>query len=328
MIVISKKTGQLGNRLFNFANFIGYGESNKVKVLNPSFDEYAEYFEGTSSTPLIYYPKKRYIPGFLNTPKLRHIAFRLASSYASRWIKKRGLEKKYIVSCPDNEFSMLNLDDQMKEKVRSNSMTFVSGLNFRDIPSIKEHIKKIRDYFRPLKHHRDNIAKVVDNARAQCDVLVGVHIRQGDYANHLDGRYFFSNDDFISMMRQVKSLFPQKRVGFLLCSDAKIDHHIFDEFSCFYGPNHVVEDMYTLAECDYIIGPPSTYSLWACLYGDKKLYVVQNPKDVITEETFRDYFSIVGSMKILKRPDNSEYVVINGAEYNLSCITGLDSVPI
>jgi hypothetical protein len=33
-----------------------------------------------------------------------------------------------------------------------------------------------------------------------------------------------------------------------------------------------VEDLYSLARCDYLLGPPSTFSLWASFYGNVPLH--------------------------------------------------------
>jgi len=42
----------------------------------------------------------------------------------------------------------------------------------------------------------------------------------------------------------------------------------------------MVEDLYALAECDYIIGPPSTYTLWASFYGDTPLWFMEHKGDI------------------------------------------------
>jgi hypothetical protein len=48
MLIISAKSGQLGNRLLLFANFIAWAIEHNLTVLNPAFDEYAEFFVGTA----------------------------------------------------------------------------------------------------------------------------------------------------------------------------------------------------------------------------------------------------------------------------------------
>ena len=79
--------------------------------------------------------------------------------------------------------------------------------------------------------------------------------------------------------------------------------------------------MYSLAACDYIMGPPSTYTLWASLYGGARLYFMQNAEADISMDDFLDYFSIVGSHNVHSDPDHSQYVVINGVRYDLAFST-------
>ena len=39
------------------------------------------------------------------------------------------------------------------------------------------------------------------------------------------------------------------------------------------GPGTEIGDLYSLAACDYIIGPPSTYTQWASFYGQVPRFV-------------------------------------------------------
>jgi len=56
MLIISAKSGQLGNPLLLFANFIAWAIEHNWTVLNPAFDEYAELFVGTARVFLCCYP--------------------------------------------------------------------------------------------------------------------------------------------------------------------------------------------------------------------------------------------------------------------------------
>jgi hypothetical protein len=58
MIIIARKFGQLGNRLFLFANFIAYAEAHNIRIVNPSFYEYAEHFQTTKDDLFCRYPPK------------------------------------------------------------------------------------------------------------------------------------------------------------------------------------------------------------------------------------------------------------------------------
>jgi hypothetical protein len=42
------------------------------------------------------------------------------------------------------------------------------------------------------------------------------------------------------------------------------------------GTGHLIEDLYSLAQCDFLAGPPSTFTLWASFYGKVPLYMAKD----------------------------------------------------
>jgi hypothetical protein len=104
---------------------------------------------------------------------------------------------------------------------------------------------------------------------------VGVHIRHGDYANFRDGKYFYTLPQYVDQMRILARLLAPRRIGFLVCSNVSQDSTHFGDLKVTMGPGHLLEDMYALAECDYLMGPPSTYTIWASFYGKVPLHSIE-----------------------------------------------------
>lgn len=75
--------------------------------------------------------------------------------------------------------------------------------------------------------------------------------------------------------------------------------------------------MDSLAACDWIIGPPITYSVWASLYGGAKIHFIQYPEEQFSETDFVDYFSLVDRHPVISIPEGEQCVEINGARYHL-----------
>ena len=48
----------------------------------------------------------------------------------------------------------------------------------------------------------------------------------------------------------------------------------------------MIEDVYALSQCDYILGPPSTFSMWASFIGDVPLRIVKYANENITLDQF------------------------------------------
>ena len=109
-------------------------------------------------------------------------------------------------------------------------------------------------------------------------VRLGVHIRRGDYAVWKDGIYCYRNEKYAYFIEQFANLFPEKSIDvFLSTNDLSVTAEAFSQLV----PNNririhllsgnAVEDLFMLSECDYIIGPPSTFSLVAAMYRDVPL---------------------------------------------------------
>ena len=115
-------------------------------------------------------------------------------------------------------------------------------------------------------------------SRCSGEVKLGVHIRRGDYATWGNGRYYYNNEKYADFIKMFASLMPDKRIDvFLSTNDSTVDAGLFSSLlsdsrihiHLFKG--NAVEDLYMLSACDYIIGPPSTYSLVAAMYRDVPL---------------------------------------------------------
>ena len=201
---------------------------------------------------------------------------------------KSGYESTLDNSNIEIEVSEFYLDDKnFLLSISRNQIIFCQGPLFRDFSSFSKHSSEIRSYFQPLDIYQVNINKLITNVRKQCDLVVGVHIRWGDYRTFLEGRYFYTIEEYLTVIDRVKSLFSNQKVGFLIASNVKQEDNNFKNHIHFFANDHIIEDMYSLAQCDYIIGPPSTYSLWASFYGKVPLYTIKCPSQNITIDDFQ-----------------------------------------
>ena len=118
-------------------------------------------------------------------------------------------------------------------------------------------------------------------------LMVGVHIRRGDYKTWNDGKFYFENDVYCDYMKQVAALFPDKHVHFYISTNVKIDYADFPCLDIVKIPGAgVVDDLHALSQCDYIIGPVSTFSRWASFIGEKPLCFLYPDLKQITKESF------------------------------------------
>ncbi|NEQ88524.1 MAG: hypothetical protein F6K26_54000, partial [Moorea sp. SIO2I5] len=180
-------------------------------------------------------------------------------------------------------------NDQLAKCFKNNQLVFIHGFWFRNPVLFLKYSETIRKFFTPIQQHTQTINQLVSNLKKTCDILVGVHIRQGDYQKLLGAKYLYSTDDYVNLMKKTERLFNGKKVKFLLCSNVPQDRDKFSKLDFAFANNHIVEDMYSLAQCDYIIGPPSSYNMWAGFYGRVPLYWIEDPNADISLDSFQIY---------------------------------------
>src|SRR6266550_3631607 len=276
MIVIADKPGQLGNMLLLFSHFIGRAIESGFTVSNPAFEDYAECFPTTKGDLLCRFPAQQ--SRVAGSPFLRGLLYG-ASNFAVRALARLGGNLGFVraITLYDWE-SQFPLDGpEFLKVVRNGRIIFVRGWGFRDPESFRKHSDKIRDFFQPPEINQRHIDELISRARQDSDLLIGVHIRHGII--HFDNtrKYFYSTKRYAEMMSELAALFPGQRVSFLICSDWPQDPAMFSGLKVTYGTGDMIEDMYAFSRCDYLIGAPSTFTMWASFYGKVPLNLIRSP---------------------------------------------------
>ena len=162
----------------------------------------------------------------------------------------------------------------------------------------------LKHIYRPKAEITDKADALLRHIRGSADMVVGVHIRRGDYATWNDGRFFYSLEQYHRFMLRVKECYAGRRVAFFISSNETFDLSLFHGCSCyrFTGePSAAVLDLYTLSVCDRIIGPVSTFSRWASFIGEVPLCFIENDNQQFTDEAFSviaDFFNFSNGKKI------------------------------
>lgn len=285
MIILSNKFGQLANRIFLFSYLINFSMRHNVTFYNPSFDEYTPFFEGTTNGLMIRNRKTNHFFDSNNILRgLAYIFFKACSKiltstpFINIFFKKKFLK--------NGEFFSLDHLENI-QLFTSKRIFFLSGWLFRSNDFDVECHAFIKKYFAPIKQHTENIKKIINPIREKHDIVIGIHIRRGDYRVYSEGIYFYSIEGYFRFMLSLTDIFNTGNIAFLVCSNEKIDLGIFKGLNVFSGSGHFVEDLYSLSECDYIAGPPSTYSMWASYYGNKPLYMINNINETPEKKSFQ-----------------------------------------
>jgi hypothetical protein len=272
VIVINWQPGQLGNCLMLWSHFISYGIENEKAIMNPRFLQYAEYFENIDKNFLFLYPSKKYFK-FLR-PLNDHF-FKLIPPFIkiAKLLKLKNVE---IISLEDIYYTKFDLEDILNEKLLNKKVVLCNGWQFRGTNLVRKHRNEIIKFFIPKKCYATAVENKMNTLKQIYDVVVGIHIRRGDFKNFYNGRFCFDDDIYKEMIARFVELENNKTILFLICTNDEIDQKKFSGYNLLLNNGNTIEDLLSLSKCDYIIGPPSSYNIWASYYGEVPTYHIED----------------------------------------------------
>ena len=276
MIVIIDRPGQLCNRLWAITPFVALSLKHNVRLYVAHFDDYDKYFDDVNRYENIniglfknYYSYR----AFIKVLKLSRVKYLSDTSKITVYVNQID--------------SVDKLEHTLK---RSNTINFINSWHQPCAPQmITDYKKEIQKVFSPKFSVRSKVEERLRSNNNPEEVLVGVHIRRGDYKTFLRGKFYYTNEVYKKYMNAIKSELQSmnRKVQFLLCSNRDLNLESFKEFNSVVIDNpRPIHDLCALSRCDYIFGPPSTFSMWASFYNDIPLKFIMTKNDKISLSEF------------------------------------------
>ena len=278
MILIHDKSGQMCNRIWSQVPYVAYAKAARTRVLIPFFGDFASLFENLDTERAAVFLRshgKFYDWCWLNL-------FRVLRCLP-RWLLQ--LLRVHVDS------RRWYAEEWPEDVLRSRwSLVFLSGWNHpKPVVSLLDHHEALRKLYRPAKSAVEKVEAFLADQRKTCDLIVGVHLRRGDYKDFNGGAYFYPEEVYVSSLRQFVAVprFQGKNVGFLLCSNEPIRLESYEGLRVFQLPAaRSIEDLYALSGCDYLLGPPSSFTMWASFYNQVPLRILKDPSEPLDAVPF------------------------------------------
>lgn len=275
MRIICDAPGQTCNRLWTYLASVAMCVAEKKKMTILFFDWTIEDFPNLLHCPFIYFPlwHKWYLErgnGWNN-----YKGFTWKVTHNKRW---------------DKVFKFLG---------------FTKGWSTRtDTRYLKQTLPELKRIFRPKDDIMCKAEELIADIKQTSDLVIGVHIRRGDYATWNNGRFFYELEEYHQFMLCVQELFTERRVSFFISSNEEFSLDIFKGCKCRRfeeEPSGAILDLYTLSVCDRIIGPVSSFSRWASFIGEVPLCFLENRNQQFTKDSFSkivDFFHFENGKEI------------------------------
>ena len=273
-ILIRHEYGQLGNILFRLSNTLAYALENGYKVEDYTLS-FCNYHDGSSN---IQFFENYYTFHFFEYPYPKYrLINRIKWQFRERIYRKSKTLENFVPS-----FDLTDLPTHSNYELK--------GFHFTAKDLVTKHrekICKILDFRSSFKRPIDSLIK---EARSKYSLILGVHIRENDFKDFYEGKYFVSAEHYLKLIDQFKKLKSEESVGVLICTDSsEILNDIAEQYTDYILPKgSVAEDMYALSLCDYILGPQATtMSAWAAYLGNTKLAQITSETEFIDFSSFR-----------------------------------------
>lgn len=285
MVFNNYKGGQLANRIISFAHLMVNSIEYNYPLINAEFDEYGPYFESTSKNRFNNYPISVKIYENKLTSFIAKKLIRLWLDITWKITITTPFYKLYrIFKTHDSQEIEFDLNDPSFIKNAQTKNVVVQGWSFRDKKNFIKHQDLLRHFFTPVDSYQQQVFTLINDIKKEADVVIGVHIRRGDYSKFHGGKYFYSDEVYAEKMMQLvtQNKADGKTCVFVICSNEPVIKENYPEaLLLITGARHFITDLYLLAACDGIIGPPSTFSGWASFYGKVPIQHIQSKEDVI-----------------------------------------------
>ena len=260
-VVIETPYGRLGNRLQTAAYALAFSEEFNIKVRLPCLRGYDDLISETRTNKL----------GKIKQ-RIEYKIYRLIAD--SKYLRK-------AIGCAvinsTRKSPVIFSSQRISRLMVSSRISIIRGYYIYTHPSILiRHAEKIRKRLAPVVEQSE-FEFISDKRIKENSLIVGVHIRRGDYRKYQGGRYFFPISMYENLAKSLTINSSESRFVFLVCSDEHIPDNAFSGLNWIRGPGTILGDLYALSLCDLVMGPVSTFNRASAFLGGIARFEIQKP---------------------------------------------------
>ena len=262
MIFVRDK-GQMCNNILQYAHVYAWARENHRHCMSMCFAYKYQYFN------------------ICTTPN-HNIFYYLAGKLMARW---------GIIPIVTYE-GTIEPKPEKEKFILSHRNVLVEGWSIRHFDLFNKYLDEIRNLFAFKPAIRWKIFHYLENTTPAENIRIGVHIRRGDYQTWCNGKFYFTDKEYLAYIQQALHTLGNHSYTIYFCSNTPLDQSVFrsalSAHNLHFPTGNPGEDLCLLSECDYLIGPLSSFTLVASMYGKAKLFWMYS-HDTFTPITFEPF---------------------------------------
>lgn len=278
-LIVIKPNGNHSNRLLQNLHFEAFCIEHQIEYHNPTFIDMAGYYAEPCNIETNFFLK------FLQIDILgklfRHSRI-VKKIFSVVWIISKSSCLKLILFDKRTEASVS--ERLLLNALKKNDEVYVGGWRFEFTQLTKKHWGEIsRRYSLKATIYKNNeLAIKASKLKSEGYSLIGVHIRRGDYKKWKGGIYYYDDNVYKKHIENISlQLVKQgnEKHMFLIFSNDVVEFKQSDNLIISNEDWYI--DHHVMSLCDYLIGPPSTFTLWASYVGQVKLFHLYDSNEKI-----------------------------------------------
>lgn len=268
--------GQLGNQLATLAHLLAFAIEYDYVIVYPQSDYLSNHLEiAKKKNSRLQFSRqlaRKKLSGSLN--KLMKLLFLNRNTFVFGYLV---INKKFVV-------------EEQFDTAKQPDVIVITDWLFRYYDGIIKHQNAIRNClsFTQESTEKANQKWLSLQAKYPQHTFIGIHVRRGDYATWLDGKYFFDDHTYYTWLVQLSE--QVEKPVFIVCSNEDLCFDNENSLTVVYEKGSPSEDLFLLSCCRYIVGPPSTFSSWSAFSGNQDLLFVRDRNDSVKLENFTKFY--------------------------------------
>lgn len=271
-LTLIKPNGNKSNRLIQNLHFELFCLEHKIDYHNPTFNDLASFYNQPCNSNTGLFLKVLQIDLLGKLFRHSKLVKRIVSVV---WIfSKLGFLKLIRF---DNPKEVDVCEEKLLAAFQKNNEIYTAGFRFR-LPQLAEKYRVEMAHKYSLKksfYEANPFVNKIEEFKRQGFTLTGVHIRRGDYKKWKGGAHYYNDKVYQrhidSISEQLIAQGKEKQV-FILFSNETLS--IPESENTLISKENWYIDHHLMSICNFLIGPPSTFTLWASYIGNVKLMYI------------------------------------------------------
>jgi hypothetical protein len=313
-IIYTHGGGRLGNQLLRFAHWIAWAleQDDEVEVRDLAFWPYARFFDVWRRHPGCVFPPRadrwdelarwrQLLPEYVT----HRLDWRVQRAVQAAGGRLPGWQELTLDIAARESIDLET--PALRQRLARADVTTCSGWRIHGWNLVAKHAAALRGYFQPERAVRARAEEYIADLRRRHGYLIGLFVRQEDYRQWIDGRYYFDHAQYARWVEQALALHPGRQPAVLLAAAEWTGPATYGRLPVYPSTGnpgqggHWFEQWVQLSLCDVVLSVPSTFAATAAFCGDRPLWPLLRPDQVLAT----DQIIGEGMLGAVRHPDFS-----------------------